>query len=278
MSPEAVTLAERRIRTDLKEAERQFAHRAAQRSGEFSIRGVGTSSMMIIAIHELARAELVERALSAWRTVQRLIAADDAQPSDESRSQAIDLCQRAVGELSADIDAVYAKYSSQMQGTWPTIEEPRARAMEVACSEIDIDFLARRRKRLPLDDVLRTPRYQAVYSHWRRASDLASGNPPDVANAIKEGTLAIESLAKVVLAGKCSTLGECVKLLRSRKLIDPGMDKILEGVWTYSSATPGIRHGGTTSPSFAEYDWVVLKPMIDAALHALLLVDVSGAV
>ena len=77
-----------------------------------------------------------------------------------------------------------------------------------------------------------------------------------MANAIKEGTLAIESLAKIVVTGS-ATLGECVKVLRSRRLIDPGMDKILEGVWAYSGATPGIRHGGTTSPSFAEYDWVI---------------------
>src|SRR5262249_6092256 len=111
MSPDAIALADRRIRADIKEAERKFVRRAAQRNEESSSRGVATSSMMIIAIHELARTELEERALAAWRTVQRLMAADDADASDESRSQAIDLCRQAVGELSVDVDAVYATYS-----------------------------------------------------------------------------------------------------------------------------------------------------------------------
>ena len=129
--------------------------------------------MLILSIHALARTELEARARSALTTAQRAFTADDAEPSDELRTEVIGLIDRTVRELSSDVDAVYEKHCSRMKGKWPTLEEPRQRALDLATSDLDIDLLARRRRRVPLGDALKAPRYEACREHWLKARGLA---------------------------------------------------------------------------------------------------------
>jgi hypothetical protein len=203
--------------------------------------------------------------------------ADDAEPSDTTRIEIIKLVELAVRELSADVESVYSKKRELMSGSYPSLEESRERAVALCKSEIDIDFLLRQRKRLPLGDVLRSPRYEVVREHWKNARALAENDSPDIAGALQKGTLALEALAKIVAGGGCATLGDCIKTLRSRKLIDSGIDKVLEGLWMYSSAQPGVRHAAPTATSLTELDWQTLRPMLEGAIAALLLVDAAAS-
>ena len=271
MSPEALALAEKRIEMEMRDRPREFARAAADKHEEASMRGVGTSSMLILSIHALARTELEARARSALAIAQRAFTADDAEPSDELRTEVIGLVDRAVRELSSDVDAVYEEHCSRMKGKWPTLEEPRQRALDLATLDLDVDLLARRRRRVPLGDALKAPRYEACREHWLKARGLADAEAPDIENAIKEGVAAVEALAKVVGSG--ATLGECIKTLRAERRIDPGTDKILEGLWAFASSAPGVRHGSGTPSSLSVRDWQIFGPMVDGALILLLLVD-----
>ena len=225
----------------------------------------------------LARPELETIALAVVRTAQRLLSADDTEPADASRFEIIGLVKRAIEELSTDIDEEYNRHCDRLKGIWPTLDEPRERAINVVTSELDIDFLARRRKRPPLGDILRSPRYEVSWTHWKKAQTLADGAEADIPNAVKEGVVAVEALAKVVVPGN-ATLGDCIKMLRKQKRIDPGVDKILEGLWVYASASPGIRHGSGVVPILDERDWQIFKPMIDGALNLLRTVDTPGTI
>lgn len=272
MSPEALALAEKRIEMEMQDRTREFARAAADKHEEVSMRGLGMSSMLILSIHDLARTELEDRARSALAVAQRAFTADDAEPSDELRTEVTGLIDRAVRELSSDVDAVYEKHCSRMQGKWPTLKEPRQRALDLATSDLDVDLLARRRRRVSLGDVLKAPRYQACREHWLKARGLVAAEAPDIENAIKEGVTAVEALAKIV-AGGGTTLGDCIKTLRAERRIDPGTDNILKGLWTFANSAPGVRHGSSSPSSLGVRDWQVFGPMVDGALTLLLSAD-----
>jgi hypothetical protein len=272
MSPEAYKLAQQRIILDIKDASRLFAHAVAQRNAEISVK----SSALVLVIFSMAREELEQRALRAWTVIQRLIDADDSEVGDETRSAILELIFLAVVQWSADIDALYMKYSTRMQGDWPLLVDARERAVDLSTSDVDIDLLRRRRKRMPLGDVLRAPRYAATFDHWTKARAAAEAQVPDLATALKEGVIAVEALAKRILPSGGVTLGDCIKELRSKKLIDPGADKLLEGLWVYSNAMPGIRHGAIGVVALSDQDWTILRPMLEGALTILLRVDASA--
>ena len=257
---------------EMQDRTREFARAALDEHEAASARGLGISSMLILSIHDLARTELEARARSTLTTAQRAFTADDAEPSDELRTEVIRLMDRAVGELSSDVDAVYAEHCSRIDRKWPTLEEARQRALDLATSDLDVDLLARRRKRAPLGDALKAPRYEACREHWLKARGLADAEAPDVENAIKEGVSAVEALAKVV-TGSGATLGECIKTLRAERRIDAGTDKILEGLWTFANSAPGVRHGSGTPSSLSARDWQIIGPMVDGAVILLLSVD-----
>ncbi len=276
MTPEAYSLAERRIAVDLGEAARSFAHALAERQAELSARTSGFSSGMVIAAGETAKGELLSRAKQAWAVCQRILSADDAEPDQATREQVVSLITRAIYSGSEDIDERYKSVCARMKGKWPTLDDAREYAVGLITSELDIDLLSRRRKRLPLGDVLRAPRYTVALDHWSKARAAGETDEPDVQTALREGVLAVESLAKRVIPGGGATLGDCIKTLRKRQLIDAGTDKILEGLWAFANAMPGVRHGSIRQNSLADQDWYVLRPMFEAALTILLRLDVEG--
>jgi hypothetical protein len=271
MSPEALALIKQRLAIDLKVAVAAFPRKAAQ---AIEGRGMGISSGTILKVFEIASAELLERALNAWSVCRRILDADEALPSEESRVQVIELVRHLVGDQSDDVERIYGQRAATMQGQWPSIADARMRAVELATSEIDIDFLSRRRRAIPLGDALRLPRYTAVLEHWARALEHAQESPPNVSAAIREGANAIESLARIACNGETSTLGESLKRLRSTRVLDPGFDKMVEGIYTFRNASPGLGHGAPVAPTHREVDWQVMKPMIEGALTLLVSVDV----
>jgi hypothetical protein len=277
MSPDACTLAEKRIALDMLEATREFAHKHAQRREKLSASGMGRSSGAVRVSYALARTELRERAMASWAICRRVLDADESPPDDATRESLIRLITAAVNQHSTDVDAAYQKARDGTTGTWPDLAEVRSHAIQVATSEIDIELLRRRRKQLPIGDVLRAPRYAPVQIHWRNAKAAVDSEPSDAGTALKEGMLALEALVRIVTPVNCSTLGECVKQLRAKKLVNPGIDKILDGLWTYSNSLPGVRHGGTAVVRVTDRDWSVLRPMLEAALALLLDVDLPNA-
>lgn len=273
MSPEALELARSRVALELHGSAALFRHAAAQEYADFSGRGVGTSSMMVLAIHELCSTELRSRAQIAWKVCQRILTADAATPDDQTRAEVLSLLAQALDVHSGDVDQVYTLYSSRMEGEWPDLKGARQAATLMATSELDIDLLQRRRKHLPLGDILRAPRYASCYEHWTRAREAGECDPVDTLIALREGVLAVEALAKLVAPGGGATLGDCIKSLRAKKLLDAGADKLLEGLWVYANAVPGTRHGSPTTASLLEQDWQVLRPMLEGALTLLLGLD-----
>jgi hypothetical protein len=67
--------------------------------------------------------------------------------------------------------------------------------------------------------------------------------PSDLPNALKEAASTVESLAQVVVGKPDLSLGEVVKQVRSQRVIPPGTDGVLDGLWTFANASPGARHG-----------------------------------
>ena len=132
-----------------------------------------------------------------------------------------------------------------------------------------------RRRVAPLADVLRSPRYASVLLHWTRALAHADESPSDPTSAIRQAILALESLAKIVCGAREATLGDAVKRLRANKVLDPGVDDILEGVWKLANAMPRAASWRLpTAPNMTDADWQALKPMIEGALALLVGADV----
>jgi hypothetical protein len=222
---------------------------------------------------DINRSELRDRALHAQSVFLRLLAADDSPATEDSRKDAIELIRRAVNELSEDI----SREMNRAQASTGVIaleglDQLQSGAIELATSELDIAYLALRRRRPPLVDSLRAPRYAAPRSHWERSQQSAEATSPDIPNAFREGVNALESLARIIVPGT-ATLGDSVKSLRSNKIVDPGIDKILEGIWTFSSAAPGLRHGSPEMPSLSEPDWHRFRLLLEAALGFLIDAD-----
>lgn len=140
-------------------------------------------------------------------------------------------------------------------------------------AEVDVYLAARRRQRAAIDDELAAPRYRAAREHWRKALAFAEQAKPDLENAVKEVVSAVESLAKVVVGKPAATLGDAIKQLRSQKRVPPGADGVLEGLWTFASAAPGVRHGSAEAAGTTDSDWNFARGTSEAALRFLLDLD-----
>jgi len=85
----------------------------------------------------------------------------------------------------------------------------------------------------------------AAAEHWRKAQEHRQANPPDMIAAASEAIRALEGVAKEVASLPTGTLGDCIKELRTREMLSPGMARCLEGLWTFANSTHGIRHGAS---------------------------------
>lgn len=97
-------------------------------------------------------------------------------------------------------------------------------------------------------------RYPAAAFHLGKAVGFLRGPSVDLENAAKEAVFALESVAKVLLNNPTATLGDCVKEFRRRDLLPREMGRILESLYAYRNATPGVGHGGTALPAVSSAD------------------------
>jgi hypothetical protein len=81
-----------------------------------------------------------------------------------------------------------------------------------------------------------------IASHITKARGFINQHPCDSANAIKECVCAVESFAKT-LAPKAATLGDAVKQLSKQKAYPPLMLTLIDKLYAFTNAEPGVRHG-----------------------------------
>lgn len=112
-------------------------------------------------------------------------------------------------------------------------------------------------------------RYPAASVHIAKAVGFLRGPGVDLENAAKEAVTAVESVAKVILADPAATLGDCVKEFRRRGLLPREMGRILESLYAYRSATPGVAHGGTELPAVSSADATFILGVASVAVRYL---------
>jgi hypothetical protein len=115
----------------------------------------------------------------------------------------------------------------------------------------------------------------AAAEHWRKAQQNRQANPPDFVAAANESIKALEGVAKEIALLPKGTLGDCINELRSKGKLNSGIAKCLDGLWTYSNSTHGIRHGAGQEVLFRSSE---IEFMIDSCASAIkLLLRINAA-
>ncbi len=83
----------------------------------------------------------------------------------------------------------------------------------------------------------------ATKNHTKKARLLLERTPHDYANSVKESVSAIESAGRT-LVPTASTLGDVVKVLKKRMDFPSMMADVIEKLYVFANAEPGVRHGG----------------------------------
>jgi hypothetical protein len=94
---------------------------------------------------------------------------------------------------------------------------------------------------------------EAVKTHVRKARAALERRPYDFANSIKESVSAIESAGKSMVSG-ASTLGDVIKALKRRRDFPLMMADVIDKLYVFSNAEPGIRHAGVVSDRIQRAD------------------------
>lgn len=273
MSPEAIELARQRARISVRELSRAFRVLSGRERAKQAASGARQSAHAAI-FRDLGREELLLRARAALDAFVRLVDLDDAEPSEETYAEGSKLIRWVVHDLSTDVDKPMLEAEALMStGRQLTLADARADIVEDIELELQTLLFGRRQSRLPIRDLLRAPRYAHVHEQLEKADSLATGANPDYANALKEGMSAVESLARIVTPGAPSTLSDALKKLRSLQVLPTGLDKAIEGLSTYLNNLPWVRHGQPTGGAVTIDDWLVARPLVFAAVRALLQVD-----
>jgi hypothetical protein len=257
------------------EATKQFTDLYNPVFSDFARRSMLQSSAMIQTTHDLCDREVHARAKYCWGLIRGIIEGEGFIPAHDNRAQIRALIEEALTAESRDLDERNERAARGLGGKWPDLSEPRRNAIEAAMAEVDVDLLARRRRRAAIEDELGAPRYQPARDHWRKALSLAEQDRPDLENAVKEAVSAVESLGQVILGKPGVTLGDAIKQLRSQQRIPRGADAVLEGLWTFANTAPGVRHGSARAADTTDSDWAFARTTSEAALRLLLDADAA---
>lgn len=103
---------------------------------------------------------------------------------------------------------------------------------------------------------------KSVRSHLQRALELLSDRKqPDYRNSIKESISAVESACQTISGNSKASLGDGLKLLKSKTQIHPAFDAALLKLYGYTSDEGGIRHSlteATGQQSFADAKFMLV--------------------
>lgn len=102
----------------------------------------------------------------------------------------------------------------------------------------------------------------ASRSHLSRALDLlADRKQPDYRNSIKESISAVEAACQVLAGMPKATLGDCIKVIKSKGTVHPAFEQALLKLYGYTSDEGGIRHALTedsVTPQYSEAKFMLV--------------------
>jgi hypothetical protein len=101
-----------------------------------------------------------------------------------------------------------------------------------------------------------TIKFSSVNLHLKAALNYISNRDlPDCRNSIKESISSVEAICKIIVGNEKGTLGETLKILKSRYSLHPSLEKSFSSLYGYASDAGGIRHAlkeGEVEPQFEE--------------------------
>jgi hypothetical protein len=273
MSPEGIEAAKRRIKTRMADSATAFSITVSDVGGQFARNGVFQSSQHVLTLLRACDDELLKRSAIAWQVICSVLDSEGYVASEDNRGQIRAIVEASLTSDSRDLDETVRRAHALMPGNWRGLTEGRAHALESTMAEAEIDLLGRRARRGPLAEELSAPRYAIVREHWKNALDEEGKEKPNLANAVKEASHAVESMAQIVAGKSGLTLGEAVKQLRSQQRIPVGSDKVIEGLYAFASASPGARHGSTEPPRVEDIHWGFARTTAEGGIRLLLDID-----
>jgi hypothetical protein len=103
---------------------------------------------------------------------------------------------------------------------------------------------------------------KATRSHLSHALDLMSDRKKhDYGNSIKESISAVEAACQVLSGKNKATLGDCVKILKSKGTIHPSFEIALVKLYNYTNDEGGIRHALTeesVTPAYSDAKFMLV--------------------
>jgi hypothetical protein len=120
-----------------------------------------------------------------------------------------------------------------------------------------------------VDSVLDKARYPAAARHLSKAIGFLHGPDQDLENAAKEAVNAVESVAMSICDRGPATLGAAVAELRKAGLVSKEIARIIESLYVYRNATPGVGHGSTKVPEVPDRDARLVADVSAAAIQFL---------
>lgn len=278
LSPELTDLAERLITNKRNDRNQRIESDLWRRRDDAAARGALPTGFYAQAQKDACIRELNERADEIWSAYKKVISEASVPWSATLRDS---LVARISNELVED--------AARIEEMARTVITPYGHGLDLflraACptavsrisAEIDVFGLRHRSLTTPLSDQLVAPRYAGPARHWARMNELRRAEVPDILGAAREAVHTVEGLAKMVTGLPDATLGDCIKNLRSRGIINPAIAKQLEGLWGFVNTAPGLRHGAHESAEISEIELLYTVDASEAAAQMLLRLDRGNA-
>lgn len=241
--------------------------------GKAAARGILGAGFYAAAQDELCAADMKQRG-AQWLQIGIRIATElELQWTEEfGRDFGFVLTQ----ELEADFNSLYdelARVTPGMQGVSGHLSTAKERARAAIEQEVALLVLKHDRLKVPLLEQLKSARYAAAATAWKKSDAFMKATPPDLEKGVSEAVSAVEAVARLVVSDAKATLGECVKALRLRGVIEAPLLKGFEELWGFSSEAENVRHGGGAGPQLAPEAARYLVSVAAAALELLLARD-----
>lgn len=85
--------------------------------------------------------------------------------------------------------------------------------------------------------------FNSVNLHLRTALEyLSNRENPDYRNSIKESISSVEAFCKIIVGNDKNTLGDALKILKSKHNLHPALEKSFLSLYGYTNDAGGIRH------------------------------------
>lgn len=115
-------------------------------------------------------------------------------------------------------------------------------------------------------------KYTGVYTHINSAlQKISDRENPDYRNSIKESISAVESMSKIITGRKNSSLGNALKVLKTKLQLHPALEKGFSSLYGYTSSGDGIRHALMELDNLDQEDAVFMLVSCSAFINYLII-------